>query len=235
MKPFVIIIITSLTLFSCSQKQQNTRPDIDYLSKWFNENEDSLYQEFIRNVKSSSLCSTCDTSWGEVAYQRVDSISYMGRFSLQAKKYCDSIEITYFYNRNGSTPTARILLSTDYNRRFTSALDTVLNSINPKHFTVEKYEQPNLTADMLSSDNMNVVVKELRIDMKPHDTLQDVTVFIHGNPKNKVMTSDFKDFLRQQLFGEELLLKKINHVDFKFADSIDNNLLSLEDARLKFK
>jgi hypothetical protein len=223
-----------LTLFSCSQKQQNAKPNKDYLSRWFNENEDSLYREFISNVKVSSLCSTCDTSWGEMAYQKVDSSSYMGRFSLEAKKYCDSIEITYFYNRNGSTPTVRILLSTDYNRKFTTALDTILNSITPKYFVVEKYEQPDLRADMFSNDNMHVAAKELRIDMKPHDTLQNVTVFIHGNPKS-TMTDDFKDFLKRQLFGEELLLKKISDVDFKFTDGIDNNLLSLEEARLKLK
>lgn len=186
-------------------------------------------------LNKNSLCEKCDTSWGEMAYQKVDSSSYMGRFSLEAKKYSDSIEVTYFYNKS-TPPKARILLTTNYNKRLTGALDTVLNSVSaPKHFKVDKYEQPDTRTDIFGIDKGDVIVKDLRIEMKPFDTLQTLTAFIHANLKDIKITDDNKDYLKKQLFGEELLLKKIKDVDFKFSDTLKSNLLTLNEARSKLK
>lgn len=134
MKPSIIITLFLLAVtLSCHDRQQSkTIGNVDYLSKWFNENEDSLYAEFIRQVQTDYLCKTCDTIWGEVVYERADSMSYMGRFSQQAKKYCDSIEVSYYYNKS-TTPKVRVLLSLNYNRNYTKALDTILNSVTAKH------------------------------------------------------------------------------------------------------
>ncbi|RZK04209.1 MAG: hypothetical protein EOO46_17120 [Flavobacterium sp.] len=188
----------------------------------------------MEKIQTTSLCKTCDTTWGEMAYQNLDSATFMGRFSIEAKRYCDSIDVTYFYNKS-RTPKARILLSLNYNKNHTEALDTVLNSVAPKHFVVDKYEQPNRTADIFGLENGDVIVKELRIELMPHGNLQDLIVFIHGKPKSKTIANDEKDYLLHQLFGEELLLKKINNVDFKFTDTLNSNLLTLNEARIKLK
>lgn len=172
---------------------------------------------------------------GEMAYQKVDSSSYMGRFSLEAKKYSDSIEVTYFYNKS-TTPKARILLTTNYNRSLTKVLDTIFNSVStPKHFRVDKYEQPDTSTDIVGIDNVSVVVKDLRIEMKPFDTLQDLTVFIHAKPKDTKITDENKDYLKRRFFGEELLLKRINKIDFKFSNTLNSNLLTLDEARSKLE
>lgn len=222
-------------LVACDQKSHKEQPvRQDYLSKWFAENEDSLYSEFLRRVQATALCKTCDTTWGEMAYQQGDSISFMGKFSLEAKKFCDSIDVTYFYNKT-KTPKARILLSVNYNRNYIKALDTVFNFITPRDFKVDKYEQPDLTADIFGLDNGDVVVKDLRVELTPFDTLQKVTVFIHGNPINKTITEDNRLFLKHQLFGEEILLKRISDVDFRFSDTISSKFLTLDEARSKLK
>lgn len=234
MRVRLIISILSILLLSCKQNQQdNNVLKPDYLSSWLIANEDSLYQEFVRYVNEYSYCKTCDSNWTEKAYLRVGNDSYMGRFSLEAKKYCDSIEVTYFYNKN-SSPKCRILLSTGYNKRLTIALDTLLTySFQLKHFKLEKYEQPEKKVDIFGIDEGNVVVKDLRIEMEPIDTLQNLTIFIYSKLKNTKITDDNKDFLKRSLFGEELLLKKINNVDFKITDTLYSDLMTLEQVRSK--
>lgn len=236
MRRFIITIITLLTFASCKQKPQDSNfSKSDYLSQGFIANEDSLYSEFNEYVFKNSLCENCDTAWGEMAYMKVDSSSYMGRFSLEAKRYSDSIEVTYFYNKS-TTPKARILLTINYNRSITRTLDTIFSFVsNPKHFRVDKYEQPDTRTDIFGIEKGDVVVKDLRIEMKPINTLQNLTVFIHANPKGTKINDDNKDYLKRQLFGEEHLLKKINNVDFKFSDTLNPNLLTLDEARSKLK
>lgn len=234
MKGFLITLGVGI-FFSCNTiKKENNVLKPDYLSQWFIANEDSLYAEFIQYVYKNSLCDNCDTTWGEMAYQKVDSSSYMGRFSLEAKKYADSIDVVYFYNQDRS-PKARILLTTNYNKRYTKALDSILNFVpNSKHFTVNKYEQPNTKSDVFVIEEGEVVVSNLRIETMPFDTLQNLIVFIHAKTNNNLIVSDNEDYLKRQLFGEELLLKRINEITFKFSTSINTHLLSLEEFRSKF-
>jgi hypothetical protein len=235
MRLFIIAIIL-LTFISCKQKQQdNNSSKADYLSKWFVTNEDSLYVEFIQYVTENSFCDHCDTNWEEKAYQKVDSNSYMGRFSLETKKYSDSIDVVYFYNKS-TIPIARILLTTNYNQKLTKALDSLFNFVSTlKHFKVDKYEQPDTRSDIFRIAKGDVIVKDLRIEVTPIDALQNLKVFIHGNSKDTKITDDDKDNLKKRLFGEELLLKKIKEVNFKISDTLHSDLLTLDEARSKLK
>ena len=236
MRHYYFILFISLLTASCVHKTQDN-PFIkqDYLSKWFIENEDSLYKEFENHVAKNSLCLKCDTTWGEMAYIQFDSVSFMGRFSQQVIKYCDSLQVTYFYNKNGKK-TVRILLSTGYNRKFTKALDSLFTGvIKPKYFIVDKYEQPDTNIDIFSLNNVYVIVKDLRIQMNPIDTLNNLTLYINAKPKDTVINFDNKGIFIHQIFGEEILLKKINNVNVKFCDTIKQNLLSLNEALSKLK
>jgi hypothetical protein len=187
-------------------------------------------------VSENSLCKNCDTSWGEMAYEKIDSNSYMGRFSLQALKYSDSLEVTYFYNKI-TIPKCRILLSTGYNKRLTSTLDSIFSyPFTPKHFTVDKYEQRDRETDIYSLNKIAYAnVKELRIQIQPSGSLTDLIIYIHSNSKDTAIGNDEREFFVHQLFGEEILLKKINTVALKFSDSIHANLLTLDKAILKLK
>lgn len=232
-KSFLITLSVGV-LFSCNTKpEKNNVLQPDYLSEWFIDNEDSLYAEFTRYVYENSFCDDCDTTWGEMAYQKVDSSSYMGRFSLAAKKYADSIDVVYFYNKSTS-PKERILLTTNYNKRYTNALDTIFNHVpSPKHFRIDKYEQPDTRTDVFGIDEGYVIVNDLRIESIPFDTLQNLIIFIHTKSNGKVVSGDNEDYLKRKLFGEELLLKRVNDITFKFSDSINTDLLSLDEVRRK--
>lgn len=230
MKQLLLLIISAITLASC---QQNSKTDEmsaqDYLSVWFKQNEDGLHKEFTAYVVENSLCKTCDTSWGEMAFQNLDSTTYMGRFSLAAKKYCDNIEVTYFYNRY-TNPTTRILLSPNYNRKCVGALDSIFKDLTiSKYFKVEKYEQPETGADVLSFQNGDVVVKDIRVKASTVGYPKDLTVYI--NTTNLKLITEVEESLPKILFGEELLLKKFDKIRFEAYQELDDSLFTVEQAR----
>ena len=202
MRHYYFILFISLVTTSCVHKTQDKQSiKQDYLSEWFLKNEDSLFKEFENHVAKNSLCAKCDTSWGEMAYIQFDTVSYMGRFSHQVTKYCDSLQVTYFYNKNGKK-TVRILLSTGYNRKFTKALDSLFTGVaKPKYFIVEKYEQPATNVDIFSLNNVDVIVKDLRIQLNKVDTLSNLTLYINAKPKDTVIDFDNKEFFIHQIFG----------------------------------
>jgi hypothetical protein len=236
MRHYYFILFISFVAASCVPKTQDKEfIKQDYLSSWFIQNEDSLYKEFENHVAKNSLCAKCDTTWGEMAYIQFDSLTLMGQFSNLVTKYCDSLQVTYFYNKN-SGKRVRILLSTGYNKKFTTALDSLFTGVpKPKHFIVEKYEQAETGADIYSLNNVDVIVKDLRIQITTIDTLKNMTVYINARPKDTAIDFDNKEFFTHQIFGEEMLLKKINNVNIKFCDTIKQNLLSLNEALLKLK
>lgn len=235
MKTNLLIIFASIVFAAC-QPASPTQPQnrSDYLSSWFEQNEDSLYSEFIRQVQATALCATCDTSWGTMVYQTLDSATFMGRFSLEAGKYCHSIQVSYFYNRQ-KAPQARILLSVNYNRQYARALDTILNSITPKYFAVNKYEQADTSTDIIGITNADVVVKDLRLELTPIDSLKRITVWIHARPKDTIISNESGEYLTHLLWGEELLLKKIEAVRFRFSDTLNNTLPTLNQVRSQLK
>lgn len=234
MKPFILLTFSLLVLFSCKEtKPPTAQQNFDYLSKWFIANEDSLDNEFEKIVTKTALCNTCDSNWGEMAYLEADSSKFMGRFTLETKKYCDSLKVTFFYKRN-ATPHSRILISTDYNRNFTTALDTILNSVpTSKYFTLQKYEQPDLRSDGFNFPSLKIDNKDLRISAESNNSLENLRVFIYTKNKNVKLDNDEEVFLKKQLFGEELLLKKIKNVEFIMTDTISSNLLTLNQVRNK--
>jgi len=221
-----------LGTISCNQKTKDTPiPKPDYLSSWFIQNEDSLFTEFTQLVQTELFSNNHDTNWGEYAFQNEDSTKFMGRFTLAAKKYCDSLGVTFFYNKS-TTPHVRILLSTDYNKNFTTALDTIFIFVpKPKYFIVEKYEQPDLHSDGFSLPNLNIDNKDLRILMQSKDSVKNLKIFIYSKAKNVTIDNDNKEFLKKELFGEELLLKKLNDIEFIVTDTINSKLLTLSELR----
>ena len=236
MRHYILIISIAFGIISCNQKAKDiTVPKPDYVSIWFIQNEDSLFNEFNQLVQTELLSNNHDTNWGEYAFQNADSTKFMGRFTLVVKKYCDSLDVTFFYNKS-TTPHVRILLSTNYNKNFTTALDTIFNFVlKPKHFIVDKYEQPDLRSDGFSLPSLNIDNKDLRILMQPKDSLQNLKIFIYSKTKKVTIDDDNKEFLKKEIFGEELLIKKINDIEFIVTDTINSNLLTLNELRNKLK
>ncbi len=236
MRHFTVIILISLGILSCKQKvKEVTMPRPDYLSVWFLQNKDSLFNEFNQQVQTELFSKNHDTNWGEYAFQNGDSSKFMGRFTLEAKKYCDSLDVTFFYNKS-TDPHMRILLSTNFNRKYIKAIDSIFAPI-PKsnYFIIDKYEQPDTSADIFSINNINAIVKELRIQLTPIDHLTNLIVYIKAIPKKTSIDEEQKEFFIHELFGEELLLKKLNIVEIKFTDSIMPNLLTLQEVRKKLR
>jgi hypothetical protein len=117
----------------------------------------------------------------------------------------------------------------------TSALDSIFSySFTPKHFTADKYEQRDHEADIYRLNKTTYAnVKELRIQMAPSGPSTDLIIYIHSNSKDTAISNNEREFFVHRLFGEEILLKKINSVKFKFSDSIQSSLLTLDETLLK--
>ena len=232
----IILTIIVLVIASCRQKNKEVsllKPD--HLSNWFIQNEDSLYVEFNNLVQSQLHNKNYNSSWGELGFLESDSTTRMGQFTLEAKKNCDSLNVTFFYNKM-TNPHTRILISTGYNKKFVTALDTILNCVpNPRHFILQKFEQPDFRSSGFNFPNLVIDNKDLRILITAEDSLHNLQIFVYSKNKNIEMTNDQKVFLARALFGEELLLKKINKVNFILADTINDNLLTLLQAFIQLK
>jgi hypothetical protein len=227
----LLLIIISATVFATCQEPSKTKEKLskDYLSEWFEQNEDSLHKEFLTYVIANSLCSTCDTTWGEMAYQKIDSTSYMGRFSLEAQKYCNSIRVTYFYNKY-TFPTTRIQLSPNYNKKCIVAFDSIFRHIDtPKYFKIEKYKQAEERANVLSFQNGNIVVKDIRINTSSSGHIFDLTIYLKAASDELIVEA--QERLQKILFGEELFLKKIGKVGLVPYQELPDTLMTVQQIR----
>jgi hypothetical protein len=235
MKQYLYLLLI-LLFISCKEKKQTTSQiKEDYLSQWFNTNQDSLCTEFTNKVFATAFCKKCDTTWGEMAYEQYDSTSYMGRFSLLAKKYCDSIEVTFFYNKN-STPKTNILLTAPYSKKNAQAIDTILDFINDnKYFQVDKYIQPDTSVGSIGMRGWQFIIKDMRIKTLTTSSTTNLTVSVYKKWIKNEFTPDYYDALKKELFGEDLLSKKINQIDFVFSDSINNDLPTVYETLINLK
>jgi len=207
----------------------------DYLTRWLEIYEDSLFIEFTNYVKENSLCSTCDTSWGEMAYERIDTLSYMGKFSKEVKKYSDSLEVTFFYNRQIPQP-CRILISTGYNSSLCAGLDSLLmGSFKPRHFVINKYVQPIGTNLYYILDGTPVLADSLVLYFKKVDTVYDVDVFIRSSQLSGTIPEPEREGFTRILFGEELLLKKIRYVEILYKDTSARDFITYSEFYKKMR
>ncbi len=228
MRFFIPVIVVSIFLFSCNPKNKvNDFPKIDYLSNWFIQNEDSLYAEFMNLVSKDALAGPrTKNSWTVRAFLQYDTLTYMGKFTVEARKYCDSIQVVYSY-KNTNPPESRILLSIDYNKRFVRALDTIMNlPVASKYFKIQKYEprEGEFETNDFSFENGDVYTDSLRGVIENRESPYNITVFIAKRDKNAKLLVDLNNGFAKSLFGEELLVKKIGTVKFKYSDTIKPGL-----------
>jgi len=235
MRHYILFIAFISSLFSCLQQNNSGAEKPDHVSQWFVLHEDSLYKEFVQ-LSKKGLKGLDENKYSYVSNHQSPN-TLMAQLTNQVKKYCDGLEVTFTYTKT-ETPKATILISTGYDRRWSKALDTIFNFV-PKsnYFKIIKYEPCyfDSTTDILSLDIGDVVLKNFRVKMTPFDTLQNITVYILGKPKETKLAEEDYDFLRQDLFGEEVFVKKINKLDFKFCDTVKAGLLTINEARNRLK
>ncbi len=235
MKNLTIIIVASfIVTSSCKHKNRDiSLSQQDHATIWFIENEDSLHSEFIKVVQEQLENKNYDSSWQESAFQSRDSSTFMGRFSLEIQRDCKGLTVTFFYNK-GTEPHSKILVSTEYNKHFVAALDTILNVVEkPKFFTIEKFEQPDIQSQRYRLKNFTINKNDIRIFIKENNQNLDLKVFLYAKDKEAELYEEEKEFIKKSLFGEELLLKKINSCDFFITDTIDFKLMAYSKAMLK--
>lgn len=230
---YITIIIISISFLSCNQKHDNSESkQKDYLTQWFLKNEDSLFMDFSNQVQGIKG----QTNWLGGTFHNEDTTNFVGKFTFQAKKYCDNLDVSFIYD-NRNAPHMQTLISASYNRKYTKALDSLFNPIpTSTYFYIQKYEQPSIRLDSLALfQELNLQSNDLRVSFTPVDSLFNVSVFLFSGTKKIELSDADKELLKKKLFGEELLLKKINEVTFIPVDKITPNLLTLNQIRTKLK
>jgi hypothetical protein len=179
-----------------------------------------------------------NTNWTsqEFGYLQCNPATYTGRFTLEAKKYCDSIQVTYFCKiyRNAELTETRIQLSINYNKQFITALDTILNyAAHSKYFKIEKYVPPIVKSGIYKFNNGDVIIGNLRARIDNSDPPSNITIFIADKSKSSKLLKEINNDLSKAIFGEELLLKKIGLINYKYSDTIESGLLTINQLREK--
>jgi hypothetical protein len=227
------LYLLSLIILAGCKTNVNTEPQKkDYLIIWLELNEQNVYEELIRKAAADPPNRPGNIGT-EKAFFESDTSTYLGKFTFQTQRYCDSIQLWYHYSitNDPRAPEFEILLTINYNKNYLQALDTILTSYKSrKYFTVEKYEQPDILPDIYRFQNGDVVVKDIRSEIRNSTPPYDITFYISGL-KNKQLIKEIDGHLQKSLLGEEILLKKVRHVTFAESDSILNNTLTVVESR----
>jgi hypothetical protein len=221
-----------LLLAGCQTNTYTQHPKKDYLTTWLEVNEQNVYAELMRKAGTDPENNTSNTGV-EKALFVTDTTNYLGKFTFQAQRYCDSIQVWYYYKitKNPDSPEFRILLTINYNKNYVQALDTILSSFKSQsHFIVVKYEPPDVLPDIYRFQNGDVIVKDIRSEIRISTPPYDVIFYI-GRSKNKQLIKEIDGKLQKSLLGEEILMKKVRKVKFTDNDSILVNPLTVAETR----
>jgi hypothetical protein len=225
-------ILSLLILAGCQTSIKREPEKKDYLTTWLELNEQKVYEELIRKAAADPANRPSNIGT-EKAFFESDTSTYLGKFTFQTQRYCDSIQLWYHYSitNDPHAPEFKILLTINYNKNYLQALDTILTSFKSrKHFTVEKYEQPDILPEIYRFQNGDVVVKDIRSEIRNSTPPYDIIFYVSGL-KNKKLIKEIDGHLNKYLLGEEILLKKVRHVTFAESDSILNNTLTVVETR----
>ena len=208
-----------LVLFLSCKNNQSVTAKLNPLSLWLVQNEDSMYsyaQQFIKNKNLSNRI----IYWEDF----IDTLDFkiLNRKIAQCDS-CISVRITY-------TPKQRIqfgiLLTSDYNKSCVSSIDEIFSDIDSlKHFRLVKF-RPAKTFGELINGNDTIKANQLRFTDTPHYDKYNLTIYFP-----KPVTEDSKDLLIHDIFGEEVLEKKIDSINYKVLKDTVPNSKSVRDIQ----
>jgi hypothetical protein len=223
----IVAILFLLTLLACQQPKSTTiapKP-LSTLSKWLLENEDSLFFHFDQRIKE-------DTFQKLPANETLDSkeyqfeSGYIGKLTDKIHEYDSCIQVYYLFKPQ-EQPAYQILLSTDYNKKCLSAIDSIFNDIESlKHFRIVKYQPAGGMFSSFIVESDTVRAEEIRFKARPNQNKYNMEIFV-----SKKLSELTKENLLSSIFGEEVRLKKLDAVRFTVKKDSVMESMTLEDVR----
>lgn len=245
MKLLAAIVSLFLMLTACNRGTADTYFISAGFSDWFHAHERDLYQEFATFVSHRSLCNTCDTAWSEMSYEIRDTGSLMGKFTRRVQAYNPEIRVMFTF-RKDRIPNADILLTADYRKDAATAVDSAYTALDkPVNFSLTRFRPRNGDVDVYGFDNamhpmpgknrIEVRLSDIRINLSPDDELYDVTLILPGDPGQTLLKTEDIEYLVHAIFGEEILVRKINGTKVEFSGKDQTNGIGIDQAIKKLR
>jgi len=225
MKPLIFFILTLSVLFSCKNKLKGSNHALTPLSLWLVQNEGTLNNYFKEFVKVDPRLQGHDAIYLEYT---IDTLAFK-TLNSKIAQYDSCIVVHINYRPKAKHP-FEILLTSDYKKGCTSSIDNIFSDIDSlKHFCIIKYRP----AEGLFSDYVNdkdtINPEQIKFTITPVGDKYDLTFYT-----TKSIGQTSKEYLTQDIFGEEVLTKKINKIDYRILKDTTTGTKSIEDIRKYF-
>ncbi len=225
MKPLIFFTLLITILISCKNKQSERNHTLTPVSLWLVQNEDTLNNYFREFIKGDPRLKGHDAIYLEYT---IDT-SVFKTLNRKIAQY-DSCIVVHINYRPKAKHAFEILLTSDYKKGCTSSIDKIFSDIDTlKHFYIVKYRPAEgpFSGYMNGTDTINP--EQIKFTVNPTGNKYDVVFYT-----TKVIGKSSKEYLTQDIFGEEVLLKKINKIDYRVLKDTTIRTKSIQEIRKYF-
>jgi hypothetical protein len=223
---FFIIVIFSCT-HSPRPKTAQVIPvtPLSPASLWLTAHEDTLYRFLVRDTKTDRA----EISEGG-SMEYVIEGGTMGLLNDQIHNVGKCIVIYYVFTPY-EIPSFEILLTTNYDTSCVKAVDSIFSDIPVlTHFRIKKYRPAGGLFSGFINGKDTVSPKDVAFKLThAPDHKWDMTIYLRHS-----ISDGTKEALRNQIFGEEVIVKTMHSISYKqLTDSI-NQVSTIEQIRSFF-
>jgi hypothetical protein len=224
------LFLLTITILSCQlqSRQEEPRGKIQSpVSFWLVQNEDSLFRTLSEWVKIDTIQNKVDGELTSREYNLTKGIFDSLNDRIHSVDKCINI---IFIFKPKEIPYFEILLTTEFDTTCVIATDSIFSDIDMlKHFKIVKYRPPlgSFSKYILETDTLDpndIAVKLIQIDNK-----YDINIFLR-----KPTMAETKEQLKNDIFGEEILLKKVRSIKFQQLTDSVKGTKTLDEIRVLF-
>lgn len=232
MKPFHLFLL--LFLISCSNRDKTTTHSSEQaninltpLSAWLINNEDSLFEAFSEHIKQDTLSHKPEYELLYRQYEFTDGI--LGKLTDSIKQHGSCIVVIFIFSPKEKVP-FEIRLSPQYDTNCIDKTDLIFSDISRlKHFKIKKYIQPDGEFSMFIHEEDTLDPNQIFFDLL--ESNNKFKLILYTKQKISLQT---QELLLTDIFGEEVLLKKIYSITQKRLKDTMQGLKTIEKTRSFF-
>lgn len=225
MKSLILFTLILTTLSSCKNQPRDASRRLTSLSFWLVQNEDSLNNYFKEFIKGDPRLKEHDAIYLEYT---IDTFAFR-TLNRKIAQYDSCIVVHINYRPKEKHP-FEILLTSDYKNGCTSSIDNIFSDIDTlKYFYIVKYRPAGglFSGYINGTDTINP--DQIKFTVNPIGNKYDVVFYT-----TKSIDESSKEYLIQDIFGEEVLLKKINKIDYRLLKDSTIKTKSIDEIREYF-
>lgn len=219
-----LFFLLSIILVSCNDLEIESKEKVlSPVSLWLVQNEDSLFRFLSDFAKSDTSANKADSEIITREYVLTNGIC--GALNDQIHNLAACIKVIFLL-RPKSNPYFEIFLTPEFDTACVKLTDSIFADIDSlRHFRITKYRWPTGPFSKYITETDTIEPKDIAFALSRSKDKYDVTVYMK-NPT----TQDTKETLKNEIFGEEILLKRIKSVKFGRLTDTTKGLKSLEEV-----